>query len=209
MKMLYFDWIVSVYYLRNNSRMPGSMLILTWVGIIFVIILDAGLYAYFNMGRHYICHYFTPSDLFLGAVPITSRYYLQEYITLQKPITSRYYLQEYPTVTSARSCNKVGHLFWFTILAQHETNDVILYIHSVHKHRGNSFQRQNYKMRLKQRSLNWINSMQVKQIIFTNVFFSWSLCLLNMFPSMVFLKHLYFSGLLTKSSSQFMTVSGM
>jgi hypothetical protein len=36
----------------------------------------------------------------------------------------------YPTVTSARSCNNVGHLFWFTILAQHETNDVILYIHS-------------------------------------------------------------------------------
>ena len=27
-----------------------------------------------------------------------------------------------------------------------------MYIHSVHKHRGNSFQRQNYKMRLKQRS---------------------------------------------------------
>jgi hypothetical protein len=60
----------------------------------------------------------------------------------------------YPTVTSARSCNNVGHLFLFTILAQHETNDVILYIHSVHKHRGNTFQRQNYKMRLKQRSLN-------------------------------------------------------
>ena len=74
-------------------------------------------------------------------------------------------------MTSARSCNKVGRLFWFTILAQHETNDVILYIHSVHKHRGNSFQRQNYKMRLKQRSLNWINSMQVKKILFTNVFF--------------------------------------
>ena len=103
----------------------------------------------------------------------------------------------YPTVTSARSCNNVGHLFWFTILAQHETNDVILYIHSVHKHRRNTFQRQNYKMRLKQRSLNWINSMQVKKIFFTNVFFSWSLCLLNMFPSMVFPKHLYFSGLLT------------
>jgi hypothetical protein len=103
----------------------------------------------------------------------------------------------YRDVTSARSCNKVGHLFWFTILAQHETNDVILYIHSVHKHRGNSFQRQNYKMRLKQRSLNWINSMQVKKILFTNVFFSWSLCLLNMLPSMVFPKHLYFSGLLT------------
>jgi hypothetical protein len=28
-----------IFYLRNNSRMPGSMLILTWVGIIFVIIL--------------------------------------------------------------------------------------------------------------------------------------------------------------------------
>ena len=103
----------------------------------------------------------------------------------------------YRVVTSARSCNKVGHLFWFTFMAQHEANDVILYIHSVHKHRGNSFQRQNYKMRLKQRSLNWINSMQVKKILFTNVFFSWSLCLLNMFPSMVFPKHFYFSGLLT------------
>ena len=68
-------------------------------------------------------------------------------------------------MTSARSCNKVDHLFWFTILAQHETNDVILYIHSVHKHWGNTLQRQNYKMRLKQRSLNWINSMQVKKII--------------------------------------------
>ena len=44
-------------------------------------------------------------------------------------------------------------------------------IHSIHKHRGNSFQRQNFKMRLKQRSLNWINSMQVKKILFTNVFF--------------------------------------
>ena len=41
----------------------------------------------------------------------------------------------YRVVTSARPCNKVGHLFWFTILAQHETNDVILYIHSVHKQR--------------------------------------------------------------------------
>jgi hypothetical protein len=110
-------------------------------------------------------------------------------------LTFRYCI--YPTVTSARSCNKVGHLFWFTILAQHETNDVILYIHSVHKHIGNSFQRQNYKMRLKQRSLNLINSMKVKKILFTNVFFSLSLCLLNMFPSMVFPKHLYFSSLLT------------
>ena len=77
----------------------------------------------------------------------------------------------YRVVTSARSCNKVRHLFWFTILVQHETNDIILYIHSVHEHRGNSFQRQHYKMRSKQRSLNWINSMQVKKILFTNIFF--------------------------------------
>ena len=48
----------------------------------------------------------------------------------------------YRDVASARSCNKVGHLFWFKILAQHETNDIILYIHSVHKHKRNSFQRQ-------------------------------------------------------------------
>ena len=89
-------------------------------------------------------------------------------------------------MTSARSCNKVGHLFWFTILAQHETNDVILYIHSVHNiTQRELFSTSNYKMRLKQKSLNWINSMQVKKILFTNVFFSWSLCLLNMFPSMV------------------------
>jgi hypothetical protein len=32
-------------------------------------------------------------------------------------------------------------------------------------------------MRLKQMRLNWINSMQVKKILFTNVFFSWSLFL--------------------------------
>ena len=55
-----------------------------------------------------------------------------------------HYLRQYRDVTSARSCNNVGHMFWFTILEQHETNDVILYIHSVHKHRGNSFQRQIY-----------------------------------------------------------------
>jgi hypothetical protein len=30
-------------YLRNNSRMPGSMLILTWVGIIFVINLHRAI----------------------------------------------------------------------------------------------------------------------------------------------------------------------
>jgi hypothetical protein len=33
-------------------------------------------------------------------------------------------------------------------------NDVILYIHSVHKDRGNSFKLQNYNMRLKQIRLN-------------------------------------------------------
>ena len=54
-----------------------------------------------------------------------------------------------PNVTSARSCDKVGHLFWLTIIAQHETNDVILYIHSVHKHRGNSFQRQKLQDEIK------------------------------------------------------------
>jgi hypothetical protein len=51
-------------------------------------------------------------------------------------------------------CNLWTLQFLVKGLVQHETNDVILYIHSVHKHRGNSFQRQNYKMRLKQRSLN-------------------------------------------------------
>ena len=61
----------------------------------------------------------------------------------------------YPTVTSAQSCNNVeSFVLIYNSQAQHETNDVILYIHSVHKHRGNTFQRQNYKMRLKQRSLN-------------------------------------------------------
>ena len=69
----------------------------------------------------------------------------------------------YPVVTSARPCNKVGHLFWFTNLTQHETDDVILYIYSVHKHRGNSFKLQDYKMRLKRIRWNWINSMQVKR----------------------------------------------
>ena len=72
----------------------------------------------------------------------------------------------YHDVTSARSCNKVGHLFWFTILAQHETDDVILYIHSVHKHRGNvKITRWD-----ENRSLNWINSMQVKKILFLYIF---------------------------------------
>jgi hypothetical protein len=29
---------------------------------VLVKLSDAGLYAYFNMGMHYICHYFTPSE---------------------------------------------------------------------------------------------------------------------------------------------------
>ena len=60
----------------------------------------------------------------------------------------------YRVMTSARPSNKVGHLFWLTVIAQHETDDVILYIHSVHKHRGNSFQLQKYKMRLKEIRFN-------------------------------------------------------
>ena len=80
-----------------------------------------------------------------------------------------------------KSVIKKRHLFWFANLTQHEIDDVILYFYSVHKHRGNSFELQDYKMRLKQIRLNWINSMQVKKVIFTNIFFSWSFCLLNMF----------------------------
>ena len=45
----------------------------------------------------------------------------------------------YRVVTSAQSCNKVGHLFWFTILAQHEVNDVILYIYNVYRRRSSFF----------------------------------------------------------------------
>jgi hypothetical protein len=77
-------------------------------------------------------------------------------------------------MTSLVSCcaRIVNQNKWLTLL--HDRADVTTrYIHSVHKHRGNSFQRQNYKMRLKQRSLNGINSMEVKNILFTNVFFSW------------------------------------
>ena len=68
----------------------------------------------------------------------------------------------YCVVTSARPCNKVGHLFWFTILTQQETGDVILYI-IAYINTGNTFKLQIYKMKLKQISLNWINSMQEKK----------------------------------------------
>jgi len=48
--------------------MPGSMLILTWLGIIFVIILHRAIYGNFM-------HSSVPRQrLFLVAVPITSRY---------------------------------------------------------------------------------------------------------------------------------------
>jgi hypothetical protein len=58
--------------------------------------------------------------------------------------------QEKNTFQNTNICNGIFHIsyfkaliinegettryFWFTILAQHKTNDVILYIHSVHKH---------------------------------------------------------------------------
>ena len=91
-------------YLRNNSRMPGSMLILTWVSIIFVIILQRAKAQspasenYFDSNRAFTVILCIHAYLDRGylpllctriynateAVPITSRYYLQEYITLQK-----------------------------------------------------------------------------------------------------------------------------
>ena len=61
--------------------MPGSMLILIWIeepGIRELFFDSNGIYGNFM-------HSSVPRQrLFLGAVPITSRYYLQEYITLQK-----------------------------------------------------------------------------------------------------------------------------
>jgi hypothetical protein len=76
--------------------MPDSMLILTWVGIVFVIILhratlisiEPGIRELFRFLQGIYGNFMHSSvprqGLFLGAVPITSRYYLQEYITLQK-----------------------------------------------------------------------------------------------------------------------------
>ena len=110
--------------LRNNSRMPGSMLILTWVGIIFVIILhraiarfkilkkimpihvkisiepgirelfrfQQGIYGnfmhssvprqglFFGRCSNYLPLLFTRIYNATEAVPITTRYYLQEYM---------------------------------------------------------------------------------------------------------------------------------
>jgi hypothetical protein len=44
-------------------------------------------------------------------------------------------------------------------------------IHSVHKHRGNTFQRQNYKMRLKQRSL-YITMIKGEEVVWIQTFTS-------------------------------------
>jgi hypothetical protein len=74
-----FNIVYLLVELRNNSQMPGSMLILTWVGIIRELFR-------FLQGIYDNCmHSSVPRQrLFLDAVPNTSRYYLQEYITLQK-----------------------------------------------------------------------------------------------------------------------------
>ena len=40
---------------------------------------------------------------------------------------------------------------------------------------------EDYKMRSKQVRLNWTNSMQVKKLLFTNVLFTWSFCLWNLY----------------------------
>ena len=76
------------------------MLILTWVGIIFVFILHRAMSTHvkisiepgirelfrFQQGIYgNFMHSSVPRQrLFLGAVPVTFRYHLQEYITLQR-----------------------------------------------------------------------------------------------------------------------------
>jgi hypothetical protein len=109
----------------------------------------------------------------------------------------------YPTVTSARSCNNVGHLFWFTILAQHETNDVILYIHSVHKHRRNTFQRQNYKMRLKRfRSpsfgppktiTTWLTKTEIFTLHWINIIIRNNKCIFNKLNEYILTMQMWFN----------------
>jgi hypothetical protein len=100
------------------------------------------------MINHHIFKVFK-NTICLAYFPETVMYCDDDYVN--KPSFLLTYIQSFlvfflhPTVTSAQSCNKVD----------------------VHKHWGNTFQRQNYKMRLKQRSLNWINSMQVKKILLT------------------------------------------
>ena len=68
-------------YLRNNFPMPGCMLILIWIeepGIRELFFDSNGIYGNFM-------HSSVPRQrLFLGAVPITSHYYLQDNIMLQK-----------------------------------------------------------------------------------------------------------------------------
>jgi hypothetical protein len=73
-------------------------------------------------------------------------------------------------VGSPQHCNKASVAiksvtcfdlqFWCSTRPMTSFCIFIVYINT-----GNSFQRQNYKTRLKQRSLNWINSMQVKKIL--------------------------------------------
>jgi hypothetical protein len=70
-------------------------------------------------------------------------------------------------IYSIQSYLLVGHLFWFIILAQHETDEVILYIHSVHKHRGNSFKLQNYKTRYINLLITYFN-IELKRIKLTS-----------------------------------------
>ena len=53
-----FDYIC-ILNLRNNSQMPGSMLILTWVGIIFVIILHRVTEVIFGCCSNYLPLLFT------------------------------------------------------------------------------------------------------------------------------------------------------
>ena len=148
---------------RLNSPLIGPVYI--YSKLMWIIFIN-NFYS-FAPNEVFNIYHFQPTLVFVQTTHI-SIWYLIVYM----PIPYTFVLKiKYPSMISARSCNKVGHLFWCTILAHHETNDVIMYIHSVHKRRGNSFQRQYYKMRLKQRSFNWINSMQVNKILFTNVFF--------------------------------------
>jgi len=60
--------------------------------------------------------------------------------------TSEISKELYRVVTSAQSCNKVGHLFWYTILVQHEANDVILYIYNVYRRRSSFLKLEDYSV---------------------------------------------------------------
>jgi hypothetical protein len=129
------------------------------------------------------------SSLYLLCTMLPCPWIINSVLPSRFSLTCIYYFRcymltifRYRVVTSARSCNKVGHLFWFTILAQHEANDVILYIYNVYRRRSSFFlKHEDYKMRLKQVRLNWTNTTQVKKLFFTNILFTWSFCLWNLF----------------------------